>query len=522
MDSLVSAALVGTARQPNPALATGTPLDGLLSALPETSIERQVLLVAGLWAAYRDAGRTAQEAPPAPEPAPPETLPVCSPGAAALLRRMLDREGSRLLPEALERLRRAGRILPPELLAAALGTQSSEVRAALVPVLSERGRWLSRFNPAWRWVAESLPTGGVLPGDAEARWQEGTPAARRAILGRVRAAEPTRAREWLAAVWRQEKADLRAEFVQALVPGLSAADEPFLEAALDDRSANVRAAAASLLARIPNSGLAQRMRGRADVLLSWKAGKLAVAPPTAVDKDTQRDGIVAKPPAGTGERAWWLTQILALVPPAHWTERFGVASGELIAAAQFGEWAAALLGGWSSAALLHRAADWMLALWDWWVQSHLVATAGSARKKLAAALGAVPADELLAAMPGPEAERRAILLLDHPDLAESGLDETLKVVPLPWSGSFGTAYLQAARRYAASLADSKKPDASSPWLDTLEHAATALPLACLPQALEPWPLPEPNNWYLQHWTDAIDTFSETLRLRQRLAEEIPA
>jgi hypothetical protein len=521
MDALVNAALVGTARQPHPSLATGTALDALLAALPKTSVERKVLLAAGLWATYRDAGRTAPAAPPAPEPAPPETRPLCSPGAAALLRRMLEREGSRLLPEALERLRRAGQILPPELLADALGTQSPEMRTALLPVLGERGHWLSRFNPAWRWVTEALPADGPLPDDAESRWQEGTPAARRAVLARLRSVDPTQAREWLAAAWLQERADLRIDLVAMLETGLSAADEPFLEAALDDRSPTVRAAAAGLLARIPGSALVKRMCARAAALLTWTGGQLLVAPPTTVDKDAQRDGIVAKAASGTGERAWCLTQIVGFVPPAHWTERFAVAPSDLIAAAQSGEWAAALLSGWTSAALLHRDAAWMMALWDWWLQVQHGATFGATRKQLAAAREAVPADDLLAALPGPEAERRARLMLDHPDLAESGLDETLKMLPQPWSVAFGAAYLQAARRYLATLAGSKKPDASNPWLNTLECAATALPLACLPQALEPWPLPEPDNWYLQRWLDEVETFTETLRQRQRLAEEIP-
>jgi hypothetical protein len=522
MDALVNAALVGTARQPSPTMATGAPVDDLLAALPETTIERRVLLAAGLWTVYCDAGRTAAAAPPVPAPAPPEAQPLCPPGAVALLRPLFEREGSRLLPEALERVHRAGWILPPELLTAALGAQTPSVRAALLPVLGERGRWLGRFNPAWRWVTEVLPRPGEpLPADAERRWQEGIPTERRAIFACARAADPALAREWLAAVWRQEKPDLRVELLQALDAGLSSADEPLLEAALDDRSANVRSAAACLLARITGSGLATRMRDRAEALLAWKSGKLLVVPPTAVDKDAQHDGIVAKPPSDTGERAWWLKQILGLVPPTHWTERFGVTSAELLASAQADQWAAAVVGGWSNATILHRAASWMLALWDWWLQVRLGTTSRAARKKLQAALEDVRENELLTLMPAPEAERRALQLFDHPDLVELDLSATLTALPVLWSSQFGAAYLQQLRSYTATLAG-RKPDYSDAWLETLEHAATALPLACLSQALEPWQLTEPDNWYLQRWNDEIETFTETLRLRQRLAEEIPA
>ena len=38
---------------------------------------------------------------------------------------------------------------------------------------------------------------------------------------------------------------------------------------------------------------------------------VTVNPPSECDKRMRRDGIAMKPPAGTGERAWWLEEILA-------------------------------------------------------------------------------------------------------------------------------------------------------------------------------------------------------------------
>ena len=52
-------------------------------------------------------------------------------------------------------------------------------------------------------------------------------------------------------------------FLSVLADGLSLADEPLLEAALDDRAAEVRSWAAYLLARLPGSALGQRMAERA-------------------------------------------------------------------------------------------------------------------------------------------------------------------------------------------------------------------------------------------------------------------
>jgi hypothetical protein len=56
----------------------------------------------------------------------------------------------------------------------------------LRPVIGERGRWLSRFNPAWRWAADGSAAGDGVADDAETVWNEGTPAQRLEVLRRVK------------------------------------------------------------------------------------------------------------------------------------------------------------------------------------------------------------------------------------------------------------------------------------------------------------------------------------------------
>ena len=80
------------------------------------------------------------------------------------------------------------------------------------------------------------------------------------------------ARELLAAGWSRETAEERAQLLAALSHGLSRADEEFLEAALDDRAAGVRAAARDLLARLPESAFLRRAAARAAGLLRLKSG----------------------------------------------------------------------------------------------------------------------------------------------------------------------------------------------------------------------------------------------------------
>src|SRR6266571_8552413 len=101
MDAMVTTALAGTAQQHNMDTSTGTPVDTLTQQLATGETERKLLLSAGAWAIYRQAGRVAESLPAAPEPAPPESLPACSPIITTLLESLLKEEHDELLPDAL-------------------------------------------------------------------------------------------------------------------------------------------------------------------------------------------------------------------------------------------------------------------------------------------------------------------------------------------------------------------------------------------------------------------------------------
>src|SRR5690348_15856749 len=95
-------------------------------------------------------------------------------------------------------------------------------------------------------------------------------------------------------------------FVAMLAFGLSLADEPFLERALDDRRKEVRQQAAGLLVRLPSSALAARMLDRARDLITLGTStilhrpRIDVTPPDEADVAMIRDGVNPKPPAGSG------------------------------------------------------------------------------------------------------------------------------------------------------------------------------------------------------------------------------
>lgn len=451
---------------------------------------------------------------------------------------MLAGQQAELLPEACALLEQARRRLPPELLPAALdaGARSTSLRPLLAPVLGARGCWLARFNANWQWLTTMLDgLDGANAMTAETVWNEGTPAQRLAAFRRVRAEDPSRARAWIAETWKSEKADFRAAVVEALADGLSTEDEPFLQAAMDDRSHAVRTAAAALLARLPASALAQRMCERADTLLDYKRstkpillrfatgkvfsdppGRLVVTPPEAWDRGWQDDGIEEKPPSDVGARAWWLIQLLALIPPAHWQARFAVPAEDLIAAAEKDEWRLAVLEGWTRAAIAHRDVGWAEAVWSWWLRFE--PSEAEARylllipELLRGLLQCLPVDVVRRLADGLWTETNSVTICRWLDL--------LPALPVPWSTDFAQHYLVALRK-RISTGDARSPAAGrelAAWLRTLAVAALALPPVCFSDALQEWIIPETADWREQEMRRAIDHFVETIRTRQRLRD----
>lgn len=529
MDAFTRAAIAGTSRETPP--ASGLPTDDLFEDVAGKSLERDLLLRAGMHAVYRAAGRRAETRVRAPGPAPEETLAVCSAKAAEILRQLLAARRDAILREALERLRLAGLRLPHVLLPAVLDVQQTELRPAVAAVLGKRGRWLAGLNPSWRWA---VTTGGSEEVE-ETVWEEGASEERLAALRRIRRQDPGRGLGWVEEVWKSEKAEARTAMVEALVNGLSSADETFFERALDDRSVRVREAAVALLARIPGGAYAKRAMARADavvvdyeppagLLRRRRAGRLVVKPPEHPDAGWRRDLPGSeKPPQGVGEQAWRISHALATVPPGYWEERFGVGPSGLVAAAR-GEWEAALLAGWCRAAGLHGAESWALPLWrrcyELFEAGGEYTVAWDAMRPLVPLL---PQPELAAALRG---------LLRDGEMTV-GMVNTLDSLPGPWEHEFGVWYLEMllVRVRKAFSTSSDSPDR---WTGTLGIAAERLPPSCFrydpvspPDGVryapegEGFQIVRGEPYYLGHWRRELGKFEETLELRRRLVKEIP-
>jgi len=190
-------------------------------------------------------------------------------------------------------------------------------------------------------------------------------------LRHTRQHDPAFGLELVKLTWQREPAKERAAFLNALTVGLSLADEPFLEAALDDRSKEVRQNAVPLLASLPGSQLCVRMQARVEPLLCYhpaqhprlaalgltRGATISMALPEMCDAAMTRDGIDPKGSQLVGERSGWLNQMLSLVPPAVWVERWGVGADKIVAAVDDEAWDV-LITGWAYAAVRYKDAAW--------------------------------------------------------------------------------------------------------------------------------------------------------------------
>ena len=370
---LVTASLIGTERTGLP--DTGVPgQPGPADARRPTQApdDPAALLLdrAALLTVARRGGRPAGHAEPPPE-AEPDPAPAVSPAAGRRLARMLGGEHPDLLAEWLTavvaRDRRAPAHLLPALLdrARRVSPSDPELRRLAAEAGGSRARWLAGLNPDRTFVTAHAGAG-------QDAWRLGGKSQRRGYLAALRARDPGAARDLIIQSWEAAAGPERVMFLSVMAnAGLSLADEPLLEAALDERDAEVRGWAAHLLARLPGSALGQRMAQCALDCIRIESGardsRLVVIPPARGDAAMRRDGVTSGQGGRLQERdarTHLLHEVLARTPLRTWTGRFG-RTAEQILALRSGAWAPVLFTGWSRAAMAQSDQEWMTALINW-------------------------------------------------------------------------------------------------------------------------------------------------------------
>jgi hypothetical protein len=481
-DELVIAATVGVDRRPLPlGSLAGQAADhaGVLDPGDPGDPAAALLDAAALLTSARRAGVLAGAAGDVTAAA-PDTAPELSRNASAVLGYALRSKDPALVTDLLTAAAAAGFRAAAPLLPALLDAAARDrsLRPAVGAVLGARGRWLAAYRADWQRVTDAA--GPVLPGspvfagaavlpgspvgsDDPAVWETGRRSERRPWLAALRQRDPDKARELLAAGWSRETASDREELLQVLAIRLAAADEPFLEAALDDRKSSVRQVAARLLAGIPDSAFARRAisRGTAALRVERQAlrRRLAVMLPESGDDAAARDGISAVSPSPViGARAWLLTQVIAAVPLSEWTTRLGLRPDGLAALPVHGGFYLDLHAGWRIAAVAQRDASWAAAL-----------LATGDQDDPGRPPSAWPTqDELAAVLPAAARMARAeAMLTRHGPSRETAA--AVSDCPGPWTESLSDAVL---RQLAIAVRADKPPR----WTDLLlSPAARKLP-----------------------------------------------
>ncbi|MET8942215.1 DUF5691 domain-containing protein [Streptomyces sp. NPDC004542] len=523
-EELVTAALLGTDRRPP---AGGPPGREAPVALLDAAAVQTVRRRAGLRPG--PAARRPDPAPEDPRPALPAPagrrlamLLADRPGVGGTGRRSTSPDLMELLPQWLAAANARGYAPPPQALPALLDAARgrTDLRPAVLAFAGPRALWLARLNPDWRFALRAAPGGGAAlpdPDDTDGvrrLWEEGLFAERVALLSAVRARWPAVGRELLAATWTTERAEDRLMFLDSLRTGLAAEDEPFLEQALADRSRNVRATAAELLSALPGSALAARMAVRAGACVAvdhtGDTATIVVEAPLECDTGMERDGVVPKPPAGRGERSWWLGQLVEAAPLGTWPARLGGRTPEEIVALPVADdWLGELHAAWCRAAVRQRDADWSRAL------------LGPPSAPEAGGPGAVSLAERAKLLGTLDAEERAAWVAGF--IATHGLSEAFQLLGMcavPWSAPLGRAVVDAL--------NIARDAGSYPWsfsgvmglaercLDPAE-AARLDGLLAVPD--EPDDASPGAGGY---WAEAFQRLVTTLRLRAAMAAELGA
>jgi len=369
IDELSKELMLGSAK-----LSSGLPgipeeLEELLGADSGESQEQRALRLAGVLAAYQQAGLKPPEIEGAVSSRSEEDqLPACSDTAAEALNRIIDMENDSLLNEWITLAISQKQRVPHKCLVGLLQAARNldDLRPQVFEVIDNRGRWLAKLHSEWDYVLLGAPS------DAdsldETVWIDGSSEERLRYLRALRRADSDRAERLLKEGLAGQNAKTRAKFIQVLDQGLSKTDHGFLETMLDDRSIEVRRTAARMLSKIPGSDLSRRMVERLEPLVKVVGKKLLgrkvlrIEPPEEIDDAMKRDGLSEKTSAGMGRRAWLLFQICAKTPLTWWEDNFPFSISEWMDRAMKSDWKISLFSGWITAAIEERNQAWTVEL----------------------------------------------------------------------------------------------------------------------------------------------------------------
>lgn len=504
--AIISAALLGTERQPfQPPIVSGK-LGDIITHLSHKPTEAALLLTAGTIALHQRVGWLPGTHPASSlETSASEDLPRCSSSASRCLQQIIQGQYSQLLTEWLDLAAMAQQRIPELCLPAILdkGRQQRELRAAILPVLGQRGRWLAAQNPDWSYAVAFA---------TETDWETGTSASRVLVLQDLRSQSPEKARALLQSTWSQETASDRSKFLETLRTSLSLDDESFLEQALSDRSKEVRRVATDLLSGLPNSRLCQQVKEYTCRYFRVEQSKdfsLQVQLPEQFDEAWTQLGIEAKPSptihSKLGEKAWWLLQLIGATPLHVWTEQWQLSPQEIINLTPSGEWQMLLLNGFALAAKRQSNDAWLEAIFKLYFAGHASITDPAVIN--------LSVEDLFHTLSG---DRRDALLIDLLRLPDGKINNPLIIWLLRYSSQQWS--LDLARLVLEQLdiyLNEKRTFSNFEWelKAILKEFARFIPISLTSEVIN---LRNRLNFDYS-WIQSIDEFLSLLQFRQDMA-----
>ncbi|MCA1577956.1 MAG: DUF5691 domain-containing protein [Acidobacteria bacterium] len=505
-DELLATAVVGTEQRELQLAARDDDLGQLLAQTNNADREGSLLTAAAVLALYRSAGSAPPiDTQPAPEACPPDEAQRGSAASAQHLALMLDGQFREVLPEWLAAMNKARRRVPEECLPALLdhGFVEPGLRNMITSVLGRRGEWLAAQNPDWFYATCR---------DEREVWETGSREERLLLLENVRTADPAKARELVTTTWPQESAKDRIAFLEKFAIGLNAGDEPFLNDALHDRSVEVRRVGRTLLAGLPSSDFSRRLQELVKPVMSFKRSligkaRLEVALPNddPIAWLKEHNIEVGNPPQNTtrsfGPKAWYLKEVISLVPVTHWGKLWAKSPLAIIKAADESEWHESFILGFVTAVQRDRDPDWIEAL---------VAFTASDEKQ-------TPLLELVRYLPASRLEALSLRALES---QANGLSDGHPAFHLllahrsAWSDQLSRAVVSSLKTRIAKCHDNV---ADWQTKSALKRFARYVSPALYDELASGWPT-DSESW--SNWSRNVDAFQSLLAFRRDMHRAI--
>ncbi len=507
--SITKQALLGTHRNEdepsqNRSKSNGSsPVSDLINSASADTPELTLLMQAGIMAMHDLNGRLPEQRhTPRPSLPKPDSRPVTPAKIISFLNDVMYGQHIILLPNFLEYIHQAGYRLPPQYLPNLLdkGVKSIKLRPYILPILGNEGRWLATQNPAWDYAVPDIYTwSGLLR-----YWDNNETIKRHQLLSNLRLENPELARKLLENFWRSSTDHVRHSMIKILENNISMADEPFLEAALDDRSHLVRRKAADLLAFLPDSRLAMRMANHARFIVLWKQGQINISFPRELKPEMTRDGIQPTDPKMDIPRlrSRQLTQMVSAVPLDYWTLEWKATIPQIIRAINHSRWPRTLLNSFTTAARKQNNQEWIKQL----------VIQRSFDTQVARLLRAIEHDTLKSYILENKDQfktDRNLLKVDHPMMA------VLKNHQHPWDEEMSLFWLTQFATYIKQTKDRKSVDMQIKML--LTRFFTTIPTSIEQEAHD---LFESALQINDRWRSPLEKMFKDLTFRKRMTDDV--